>query len=145
MKIFCDTSVLVAACLGEHPHHPRARNVLARVKEGKDDGVVAGHSLAEAYSVLTRLPGASRVPGMLVWEILERNVTTPFTVMALTGTEYVKAIKALALQAVEGGRLYDALILAVAEKSQAERIYTFNLSHFQELASSSFRERIMAP
>lgn len=145
MRVFCDTSVLVAACLGEHPHHERAWRTLVRVKEGADEGAVAGHSLAETYSVLTRLPGASRVPGALVWELLARNVVLPFTVVTLSGKEYVKCLKQLALQGIEGGRVYDGLILAAAEKAGAQQIYTFNVSHFQALAPPLLRERVTAP
>lgn len=145
MKVFCDTSVLVAASLGDHPHQGRASKVLVRVKRGTDAGTVAGHSLAEAYSVLTRLPGASRVPGALVWELLARNVVEPFTVVTLSGREYVTCIKDLALRGVEGGGVYDALILAAAEKSGAERIYTFNASHFQTLAPPALRARVVSP
>lgn len=145
MKIFCDTSVLVAACLGDHPHHEPARRVLLRVQKGTDLGTVAGHSLAEAYSVLTRLPGASRVPGALVWELLARNVVGPFTVVTLSGKDYAKCLKDLALHGIEGGRVYDGLILAAAEKAGAQRIYTFNVGHFQALASASLRARVTAP
>ncbi len=33
---------------------------------------------------------------------------------------------------VQGGRIYDALLLAAAIKSGAQRIYTFNVSHFSK-------------
>jgi hypothetical protein len=35
--------------------------VVERVKAGQDEGFVAAHSLAEAYAVLTRLPGGNQV------------------------------------------------------------------------------------
>ena len=145
MKVFCDTSILVAACLGDHPHHARARSVLLRVRDGTDEGVVAGHSLAETYAVLTRLPGAGKVPGSLVWELLARNVVDLFTLVHLSGKEYADWLKALALRGVEGGRVYDALILAAAEKSKVERIYTFNTNHFRALASARLQDLVVSP
>ena len=58
MKIFLDTSVLVAAVLEQHGDHARAFAILERVQQGKDEGVVAAHSLAETYAILTRLPSS---------------------------------------------------------------------------------------
>lgn len=131
--------------MGEHPHHVRARNVLLRVKDGADEGVVACHSLAETYAVLTRLPGAAKVPGALVWELLSRNIVTLFTLVHLSGREYANCLKNCALRRIEGGRVYDALLLAAAEKSKSERIYTFNVNHFQSLASPALQEHVVAP
>jgi hypothetical protein len=37
------------------------------------------------------------------------------------------------------------MLLAAAEKSGAERIYTFNVSHLQNMAEESLRKRIVAP
>jgi len=119
--------------------------MLVRVKKGADEGVVASHSLAETYAVLTRLPGSSRLPGALVWELLSRNVVDLFTLVHLSGKEYADCLKDLALRGVEGGRVYDALILAAAEKSKAERIYTFNVKHFQGLASPPLQDLVVSP
>ena len=41
--------------------------------------------------------------------------------------------------------IYDALLLACAARSGAERVYTFNLSDFRELASVDMQARIAAP
>src|SRR6185312_7371441 len=54
MKEFFDTSVLVAACLGDHPHHEASAK--AFVKAAKKRSSCAAHSLAELYSTLTSLP-----------------------------------------------------------------------------------------
>lgn len=145
MKIFCDTSVLVAACLAEHPRHAPAWSVLLRLKEGQDQGFVAAHSLVEAYSVLTRLPGGNRVPGIMVWELLTQNVLATCGLVALTGREYAARLKQFALAGVEGGRVYDGLILAAAEKAEVDRVYTLNLKHFLELASPTMKNRLASP
>lgn len=56
MRVLLDTSVLIAAVVEGHPAHAVAFPWLQRVKAGTDIGVVAAHSLAEMYAVLTRLP-----------------------------------------------------------------------------------------
>jgi len=43
-----------------------------------------------------------------------------------------------------GGMIYDALLLACARKVQAERIYTWNVKHFQTVAPD-LADRIMTP
>ena len=145
MKVFCDTNVLVAAFIQSHPNHEEARPVLERVKAGKDSGFVAAHSLAEAYSVLTRLPGGSRVAPTVAWQLIEENVVKGFSIITLTAKEYSQTLATAAANGVEGGRTYDALLLSAAAKSGAERIYTLNARHFQGLATAELRPKIVSP
>jgi len=145
MKVFCDTNVLVAAFLQSHPHHNAARPVLERVKVGQDQGFVAAHSLAETYFVLTRLPGGNQVAPTMAWQLISENVMKNFAIVTLTAKEYAETLQKAAADGVEGGRTYDALILAAAAKSGADRIYTTNVRHFQSLADDKLRGRIVAP
>lgn len=145
MKVFCDTNVLVAAFLQTHPHHHAARPLIERVKAGKDSGAVAAHSLAEVYAVLTRLPGGSQVAPMVAWQLISQNILEDFSIVGLTAKEYSAALESAAANGVEGGQTYDLVLLAAAIKSRAERIYTLNVRHFQNLAQENFRSRILAP
>ena len=56
MRILFDTSTLVAAVVEGHPAHVAAFPWLQRVKDKAETGIVAAHSLAELYAILTRLP-----------------------------------------------------------------------------------------
>ncbi len=145
MKVFCDTNVLVAAFLQSHPHHNAARPILESVKAGRNQGFVATHSLAEAYAVLTRLPDGNQVAPTIAWQLISENVVKNFTIVTLTSNEYARALERAAAEGVEGGRTYDALLLAAAAKSGADRIYTTNVRHFQSLADDELRRRITAP
>lgn len=60
MRLFFDTSTLVAAMVEGHPSHSAALPWLQRVKV--DTGLVAAHTLAELYAILTRLPVSPRIP-----------------------------------------------------------------------------------
>src|SRR5947209_18328934 len=131
MKVFCDTNVLVAAFLQSHPHHNTARPVLEQVKAGQDEGFVAAHSLAEVYAVLTRLPGGNQVAPAVAWQLISENILKDFTVVSLTSREYGDTLEKAAANGVEGGKTYDALLLAAGAKSGADRIYTSNVRHFQ--------------
>jgi predicted nucleic acid-binding protein len=145
MKVFCDTNVLVAAFIQNHPHHNSARPVIERVKAKQDEGFVATHSLAESYAVLTRLPGGAQVAPSVAWQLISENVVKSFTLVGLTAKEYAETLESAAADGVEGGRTYDALLLAAAAKSGADRIYTTNVRHFQSLATDALRGRIVAP
>ena len=144
MKIFCDTSVLVASFVREHGHHERAMSVIRRVLAGDDVGVVSAHSLAETYAVLTTLPVLPRIGPDSAQRLVEENVAAHFEVVALTAREYAALLRTLAQRGVVGGAVYDAVILGAAAKAQVERIYTFNVADFRRL-SADLRDRIVAP
>ncbi len=145
MKVFCDTNVLVAAFLRSHPHHHAARPIIERVTAGQDQGFVATHSLAETYAVLTRLPGGHQVAPAMAWQLISENVVKNFSLVTLSPKEYVATLNQASADGVEGGRTYDSLLLAAAMKSDAERIYTLNVRHFQNMADERTRLRIAAP
>jgi predicted nucleic acid-binding protein len=145
MKIFCDTNVLIAAFLANHPQHNSARPVVTRVKAGQDEGFIAAHSLAEVYAVLTRLPGANQVPPLVAWKLISENLLQDFSIVNLTAKEYANALEDAADKGIEGGKTYDALLLAAAAKVTADRIYTVNVRHFQSLAEPALRSHIVAP
>jgi len=145
MKVLCDTSVFVAAFRQNHPQYGAASPVVESVIAGRVEGFVAAHSLAEIYAVLTRLPGADQVAPTVAWQLISENILKNFTVITLTAKEYSDTLESAAANGVDGGRTYDALLLTAAAKSNADRIYTFNLSHFQALAGDRLRARITAP
>jgi predicted nucleic acid-binding protein len=130
MKEFFDTSVLVAAFVGDHPHHAASAKVF--VKATKKHSFVAAHSLAELYSTLTSLPLKPMIsPDQAILFIQEAR--NRLSVVTLDETEYYAAIEQMAEKRITGGRIYDALLLHCALKAKAETIYTWNLKHFQRL------------
>lgn len=144
MKLFLDTNVLVAAFVADHEHHARALPVIQMVHDGKAEGVVSGHSLLETHSILTRLPRAPRLSAVQAAMLISENILKHFSVTTLTGKEYGELAQKLGRDGIIGGRSYDLLHLNCAEKSGAERIYTFNVDHFAGLAPH-LRNRIVAP
>ncbi|MFZ4396457.1 MAG: type II toxin-antitoxin system VapC family toxin [Kiritimatiellia bacterium] len=134
MTVFCDTSVLVAACIRQHPHYERARPILAAIAEGKDTGVISAHSLAELFSALTSVPLAPRIQPSDARALIATNIQKHFQLVAVTPAMYVQALDCCVGRGLGGGKVYDALLLACARQSQADRIYTFNLHDFRRLA-----------
>lgn len=145
MKVFLDTSVLVASVVQEHESHARAFVALDGVQGGKDEGFVSGHSLAEMYAVLTRLPAPMRHSPEQALLSIEENVVKHFKTTTLSGSEYAGLIREAALGGIEGGTVYDAILLKCAEKAKAEKIYTLNLKHFHNIASKAVASQVVAP
>jgi predicted nucleic acid-binding protein len=144
MKVFLDTNVIVAACLADHEHHARALPIMEQVHEGKLKGFVSGHTLLEAHSIFTRLPRSPRLTPMQAAAMILENVIKRFTVITLSGREYSDLAEKLGREGIVGGKSYDALHLACAEKSGADQILTFNVSDFSELGAH-LRAKIAAP
>lgn len=134
VRVFLDTSVLVAASLTRHPHHARARPVLERIAQGEDTGFAAAHSLGECYSAFTTIPLDPRIQPLEAERLIEHNVVAFFELIQADDTIYRTAIRNCASQSGIGGMVYDALLLECARKADPERIYTFNTRHFQALA-----------
>jgi predicted nucleic acid-binding protein len=145
MKVFLDTNVLIAACVQDHEHHSRAVPILEQVHEKKVTGFLSAHSLLEMLAVLTRLPRSPRITPQEAGSAIEVNFLSHFLPVALTGKEYGEFVIQSARAGIAGGQAYDALILRCAEKCGAERIYTFDVRHFQQLASKELAARLAAP
>ncbi len=130
MKVLIDTSVLVSAMLPDHVHHAQARTWLERAKDGAFEFLIAGHSLAEIYSVLTRLPRRPRISPADALQLLRKNVLPHATVAALSGDDDVNLIAELSQAGVAGGAVYDAVIAKAAELGNFDHLLTLNVSHF---------------
>ncbi len=141
MKAFFDSSVLVAAFHGAHVHHKASLAAIATAS--KKTAFCAAHTLAEVYSVMTRLPVRPRISpeqGLLFVESIRER----FSIVALSEKEVYEVIAAAAGRGVGGGKIYDAMILRCAEKSKTEFIYTWNLDDFGQLAGG-VAERLRTP
>lgn len=144
-KVFCDTSIFVAASVVEHGHHQRASSLLIEIAKNKKlKKYVSEHSLLEIYAVLTRIPISPRISSAQALQIIERNVLSSFEIISLEASEYHNILKEVARAGIIGGSIYDALILASAKKIKADQVYTFNLKELRKI-DSSLSERIVAP
>ncbi|MBY0369633.1 PIN domain-containing protein [bacterium] len=143
--MFFDTSVLVAASEQSHPHHEKAWPLLQSVVKGEATGIIGAHSLAELYAALTRLPVQPRIQPAHAQRIISENILPHFEIMELTRKDYSDVIQEVAIRGIPGARIYDALLLRCAANSSAERILTFNLRDFAELAPDTLRDKLSVP
>jgi predicted nucleic acid-binding protein len=145
VKVYLDTSVLVAALLEDHPQHARAVALLLSAADGKSRACVAAHGLVELYSVLTRTPFVPRIHPAEARQMIERSVLPRVDVVALTAVEYRQVICDCADSGVSGGAVCDAIHLRAARKAGCERICTLNVRDFRALAAEDLQDRIGAP
>jgi len=141
-KTFFDTSVLVAASVRAHPHHAPSVAALSLVTPGA--GACAAHTLAELYATLTALPLVPRVHPTDALAAVQHRARS-LTPIVLVRNDVLYAIAQAAARHAVSGQIYDALILAAAERSKADIVYTWNVDHFRRLASPTMASRIQSP
>jgi predicted nucleic acid-binding protein len=144
MKVLLDTSVLVAAMVEAHPMHELALPWLQRVKGASDLGVVAAHSIAELYAVLTTLPVHPQISPSIARCLIEQNVLDSCEIVSLSQEDYIAIIDHLSESGIVGGVTYDALILYAALKVNADRVITLNEKDFQRIYTE-IADRVVTP
>jgi hypothetical protein len=97
------------------------------------------------YSVLTKLPAPFRHTPEQALLSIEENVIKHFKITSLSGSDYAVLIREAALSSIQGGTVYDALLLKCATKTEAEKIFTLNLKHFQSIAPKDLGSHISGP
>jgi predicted nucleic acid-binding protein len=107
-----DSSVTVAALLGDHPAHETAGDALAA-----SDTTIA-HVAIETYSVITRLPPPHRVDPATAASLLAERL--PSRCAAPDAAASTKAPERLARARVSAGAAYDGLIALTALEHSLE-------------------------
>lgn len=107
MTLAVDTSAAVALIMSSHVAHRRVRRRLRG-----QDLVLTQHSLAETYSVLTRLPGDARVAPSDAVRLIDANFGPPALVPAATAAAVPERFAELD---IVGGAVYDGLVGLAAE------------------------------
>jgi predicted nucleic acid-binding protein len=141
VKVFLDTSVMVAAFWGDHTGHDASLQVFTEAT--KQTGSCGIHSLAEVYGTMTALPVRPALGPDQVF-LFVQQISERLTPVSLDQAEYLGAIRELSERGLAGGRVYDALLLACARKAQTETILTWDLKHFRQLAPD-LADRIRTP
>lgn len=130
--------------LPDHAHHTPAYAWLSFAKSDTAEFIVSSHSLAEVYSVLTRLPRSPKIQPFEALQLLEANVTSCAELVALTGHDYISLVESLAQQHIVGGAVYDAIIAKAAEITRVDYLVTLNDSDFLRVWSTG-TEGIVTP
>src|SRR5437773_7330338 len=95
MSVVFDTSVLVAGLVEAHPAHRAAFPWIRRVQAGQLRGLMAVHSLAETYSVLTTLPHQPRIAADAALRLIRRSLRR-FKLVSLGARDYSATVRTMA-------------------------------------------------
>jgi len=110
--IALDTSVAVPLLVRTHAAHEAVVRWWGRRKVA-----LAGHAVAETYSVLTRLPGDVRLAPADAARLIGERFAPPF----LPGEEAMARLPdVLARMDIAGGAVYDALVALAAAEHRAD-------------------------
>jgi predicted nucleic acid-binding protein len=132
VKVLFDTSVLVPALVTAHPQHSVGWRWLEEARTDQIQGVVSTHTLAELYSVLTRLPYRPTISPKMAQRQIRENLQD-FEKVWLDAADYDAAIDRMVGLNLPGGGIFDALIAQAALKANVDILLTLNSKHFVRL------------
>ena len=138
MRTLFDTSALVAAFEVSHPRHTVCLPWLQQAQTEQIHGLIATHTLAELYSVLTRLPVRPRISPELAQRLITENLER-FEVIPLTTEDYQMVLAQMVNLNLTGGGIYDGLIAQAAVKAEVNTLLTLNPNHFTHLGEDIAR------
>ena len=124
---------MIAALVESHPKHEIAFPWLKQAKTKAFELVIASHTLAELYAVLSTLPIKPRISPAVAWRLIHENIEAVSKIISLTSSEYSATIKRLSESGLIGGIVYDGLIAKVAQKTGVKRLLTLNGDHFKRV------------
>ena len=131
VRVFLDTSVLVAGLIDFGPQSAPAHSLLHAVAEKTvAPASTAWHCCLEFYSVSTRLPAEYRLTHADAARLIEEEIFARMAVHDLPSGDRLALLRAAAHDATGGGRIYDAHIAEIARASGAGVIVTDNRRHF---------------
>ena len=143
MNVLFDTSVLIAALIEDHPSHSQSLSWLQRVRLGELEGFVSTHTIAELYSVLTRIPRKPRINPELAQQLIVDNLGN-FNKVVLTAEDYQATISRMVSLNLPGGGIYDGLIAQAALKAGVDVLLTLNPKDFTRLGED-VRQLVQVP
>ena len=131
MATALDSSVLVAALSAWHARHAEARRAVAALLGGDERPIVPAHALAEAFSVLTRLPPGYRISPRDAQRLLSGALRGRVRVASERSSAAWALLEDAVARDVAGGAVYDLRILRAARSVGATTLLTLDADDFQ--------------
>ena len=100
---------------------------------GEFELLIASHTLAELYAVLTTLPIRPRISPESASRLIAENLARGAKIVALSAADYRQTVRRMVAMGLSGGVIYDGLIVRAAQKSRAERVLTLDLADFERV------------
>lgn len=137
MKIFFDSSVLIAAFVESHPKHKSALSFLVKAKNREFKLFVSAHTILEVYSVLTSAPFRPKITSVIAKKLIENNINAIAKIIYLSDEDYFKIIEKMCASDFKGGIVYDAIIVECALNLKVDEILTLNPIDFLRLTNDT--------
>jgi len=134
VRFALDTNCLVALVAEWHPRHRATAAAYERRLAAGQELVIAGHALLECFSVLTRLPGAVRVPAETAERVLGLSFADRAEIAVLRPGDYWPIIRRLGQSGRGGGLVYDAAIALASFRAGARDLLTWNVKDLGAVA-----------
>jgi hypothetical protein len=106
--------------------------------------LIAGHTLAELYAVLTTLPISPKITPGVAGHLIRSNIETLAKIVSLSSVEYSAVVRRMVDLGLSGGVIYDGIIAMAAKKSGADHLLTYNIDDFKRVWPEG-RDRLIAP
>jgi predicted nucleic acid-binding protein len=135
VRILFDTSALIPALVSGHANHSACLPYLNQALSGQIQDLISTHSLAELYSVLTRMPIEPK-PSTQQVQLILSDLLQYLEPIPLVSQDYQVAISNMVEFNLPGGGIFDALIAQAALKANADILLTLNAKHFTRLGSA---------
>lgn len=127
MRIYLDSTVLVAAVTDIEPFHEGCASLLL----GGAALCMLPHAVSETFATLTGGRLSLRLSPAMATRLIEVNLLPRISFVPWNGADHVAALKEAERRGVRGGAIYDYLHLAAARKAKASKLVTLNLRHYQ--------------
>ena len=99
---------------------------------GEIEVFVSTHTIAELYSVLTRIPRKPRINPELAQQLIVENLSS-FNKVVLSAEDYQATVSKMVSLNLPGGGIYDGLIAQAALKAGVDVLLTLNPNDFTRL------------
>lgn len=140
MKLFVDTSVLLAGIIDFGAQSRASQSIFDAIAEGAIEAPsTAWHCCLETYSVATRLPEEFRLEPEEAVELIRHEILGRFEIETLPARRRTSFFDALAIDRIAGGRVYDAHLAEVARAAGADVVLTDNRRDFIGLLRHQIR------
>lgn len=145
VKLYFDTNVVISALVHSHEHHVPALSALVSVRNRVNKGFICAHGLAESYVLLGRALYPDFVSTTDSWRAIAESILPFLSIVGLNAKDYRDLLQRCAREGIAGGRVYDVIHIHTAMKARCDRLFTFNVRHFRQIAPPNFVDRIVLP
>lgn len=94
---------------------------------------------------LRALPVRPRIQPLEATRIITDGILPHFEALPIGTEDYVAALNLVGNGGWSGAKIYDALLLQCAARCTVDRIYSFNVDDFRQLAAPELREKTSTP